>query len=130
MGYTTNARSLIRSVLLYYIGQFEKIENLTVTLVNVVGRVHSTEKFTNVRSLSAAFIRELEFMLPVAPVETMFSDLNKLYSGRSVIFISDGKMPLKNQIKLKFQLYSIVLNHNEILKQMSLLSGGQFIVLT
>lgn len=129
MGYTTNARSLIRSILLYYIGQLEKVSNLTVTLVDVVGRVRFVEKFTNLGTLSGAFHRELEFMLPVAPVETIFSDLNKLYPGRSVVFISDGKMPLKDQIKLKFQLYSIVLDHNEILKQMSLLSGGQFIVL-
>lgn len=129
MGYTTNARSLIRSILLYYIGQFEKVDNLTVILVRVVGKVQYVEKFTNIDSLVGALRREMEFMLPVAPVETMFSDLNKMYPGKSIVFISDGTMPLKNQIKLKFQLYSIVLNHNEILKQMSLLSGGQFIVL-
>ena len=129
MGYTPDARSLIRSIILYYIGQFEKVNNLTVTLIDVVGRVRSVEQFTDIGHLSEAFRRELEFMLPVSPVETIFSDLNKLYAGRSIVFISDGKMPLSKQIKLKFQLYSVVLNHNEILKQMSLLSGGQFIVL-
>jgi hypothetical protein len=124
-----NSRSLIRSVLLHYIGQLEKISNLTVTLVYTIGRVSSIKRITNPKELSEIFVSFPNFVLPVYPLTTIFSEFNKLYAGRSVILISDGSMVLKEAVKLKCQLYSIVLTHNDILKQMSLLSGGQFIVL-
>lgn len=124
-----NSRSLIRSILLYYIGQLEKVANLAVTLVYTIGRVSSIKRITDTRELSEIFKSFPDFVLPVYPLTTIFSEFNKLYAGRSVIFISDGSMVLREPVKLKCQLYSIVLTHNDILKQMSLLSGGQFIIL-
>ena len=129
MGYITNARSLIRSVLLYYIGQLDKVKNLTVTLVFITGKISMIEKFTKAKDLTIAFHKLYEFGVPTFSSHTMFTELNTMYPGKSIIFVTDGTMQLKKSIKLKFQLYSIVLNHNEILKQMSLLSGGQFIIL-
>jgi hypothetical protein len=129
MSRVPHSKELIKSVILYYIGQLERNPGLSVTVIKIVGRVMSSITYTDVESLKLFFKTDLEFVLPVGPTENIFYDLNRLYTGKSVVFLTDGIIGLKYPVPLKFKLYSIVLSYDDILKQMSLLSGGQFIIL-
>jgi hypothetical protein len=129
MSDTLLSKEMIRSVLLYYIKQFEEDSNLSMSVVRLVGEIDSIQQITTKEELQSLFKTVPKFVLPVKSSGSIFQDLNRTYPGRAVIFLSDGKIILKEPIKLKFKLYSIVLSPNEMLKQMSLLSGGQFIIL-
>lgn len=129
MGMTNLARTLIRSVLLYYIDQLDRNERLVVTLLYIRGEITQVVRISNVNQLQVIFRTLPDFILPVKHAANIFKDIGMQYAGKSVIFLSDGLVDLKIPLKLNYKLYSIVLTPNEILKQTCLLSGGQFIVL-
>jgi hypothetical protein len=121
------ARSLIRSILLYYIDQMDKYPSVIITVVRVVGGVESTIKITEVKELQQLFCKRINFILPVRHTTCVFDDLAKLYPGRSIVFITDGKITLPKALNLNYKLYSITLLPNDNLKQTCLLSGGQYL---
>jgi hypothetical protein len=123
------SKLMIRSVLLYYIGIMEQYPGVTIIVVPVIGGVESIERIVDVTRLQEMFHHLHKFILPVRKSDSVFQDLNKFYPGKSVIFLSDGNIKFKELPNLKFKLYSISLTSNNKLKQMCLLSGGQFIIL-
>ena len=129
MSLIPTSKMLIRSVILYYIGQLERNSNLTVTFVFIIGEVDSIQHIFTVETLQGLFRKFPDFVLPIKHSSCIFKDLGQLYPGRSVVLVSDGYMDLKTPIKLNYKLHSIVLTPNDILKQMCFISGGQFIVL-
>lgn len=129
MNDTKLSKTMIRSVLLYYIGQMEKYPNIKMSIVNVIGAVDSVQKIESIEELKSAFNNLPSFVLPVKPSTNIFKDLGSMYAGRSVVFLTDGRLVLPVPLKLNYKLYSIVLTPNEMLKQTCLISGGQFIIL-
>jgi len=126
---TPYSTAMIRSVLLYYIGTMETYPGITITVIPVVGGVDSIKSITNVADLQYMFNHLHKFILPVKKSDSIFKELDVLYPGRSIVYLTDGKIRLKSVLKLKYKLYSIVLTANDNLKKTSLLSGGQFIIL-
>lgn len=118
----------IRSVLLHYIGLMDKNKGLTITILTILGGIHTTRSIDNVEDLKSIFKRLPVFILPVKKLDSVFKDLERLYAGKSVVFLTDGKLNLKTSMKLKYKLFTISLTENKMLKQLSQLSGGQFIV--
>ncbi len=123
------SKTMIRSILLYYIGTMEQYLGITITIISVVGEISSKESVKDVERLKYIFSHPHAFVLPVKHSDHVLFDLDKLYPGKSVVFITDGKIFLNNPLKLKYKLYSISLTENDKLKQTCLLSGGQFIIL-
>ena len=129
MSQTPLSKAMIRSVILYYIGLMDKYPDLSISIVYIVGGIDTVCLISSVEDLQYAFHHIRPFTLPVKQSRSIFRELGELYSGRSIVFLTDGKLDLPVAIKLNFKLYSIVLTPNETLKQMSLVSGGQFIIL-
>lgn len=123
------SRLMIRSVLLYYIGTMDEYPGIKITILNVVGDISSTETITEASRLQYVFNHLHSFILPVKNSTYIFKQLDNLYPGRSIIFLTDGRLVLREPLKLKYKLYSIVLTPNDNLKKTCLLSGGQFIIL-
>lgn len=123
------SETMIRSVLLYYINQMELHSNLSILLAYAVGEISSVRRITKVEELQDIFHRLPAFTLPVKRSTYLFHDLESLYPGRSVIFLSDGRLEMDECIKLNYKLYIIALKMNPTLKKTCLLSGGQYIVL-
>lgn len=123
------SKLMIRSVLLYYIGTMEQYPGIKITILNVIGDVDSVETITEVSRLQYIFNHLHSFILPVKDSTYIFKQLDRLYPGYSVIFLTDGRIKLHEPLKLKYKLYGIILTPNDNLKKTCLLSGGQFIIL-
>ena len=123
------SRAMFRSVLLYYINQLDSNKNLTITIAEVIGTISNIRKITKSEELQAIFYNLPKFILPIRTIDNVFKDIELRYAGKSVVFLTDGRLNLLEPMHLKYKLYCIGLTYNEVLKQTCQLSGGQFIVL-
>jgi hypothetical protein len=124
-----SCKPFIKSVLLYFIGEFEKTTNLKLSLLIIVGKIYKQIDIKSADELVSVFSNLPEFILPTYDYESVFVDLNNKFPGKSVIFVTDGVAPLIKPFQLKVKLYTILLSQNPILHSMCLVSGGQSILL-
>jgi hypothetical protein len=129
MKFHPSSKALLKSVLLYYLKELETMSNLQITILHVRGNITSTTTINTPKDLMNLIQNLPVFTLPTARADEFFHDINRQFAGRSVVFVSDGLSPLKTEIALKAKLYSISLSENETLHRMSIVSGGQHIVL-
>jgi hypothetical protein len=124
-----NALTLFRSVILYYMKYLSLHPDLVINIIFIAGSVQCCYRLTTVKELQELFSQKIQWVLPSSPQDLLFDLINYTYPGKPVVYITDGLSALEKMIKLKFQLHCITLFPNEMLKQMSLISGGQFIIL-